>query len=150
MRNKRQKRILEIIEQNNISKQQELVNILKKEGFDVTQATVSRDIKHLKLNKTNSKSGEKVRYLPTKEKENVIHKYSRILKDAYLSFELAQNIIVIKTVSGMAMAAAAAIDNMKIEGIIGCIAGDDTIFCAVRTDEQAISISQEIKKIISE
>lgn len=150
MRNKRQKRILEIISEKNISRQQELVNILKDEGFDVTQATVSRDIKQLNLNKISSKKGEEVRYILAKKNEDVVNKYLRILKDAYISSDVAQNIIVIKTVSGMAMAAAAAIDKMNIEAIVGCIAGDDTIFCAIKSDKEAMIINEEIRKYILE
>lgn len=150
MRNKRQERILEIISTRNVSKQQDLVDILRKEGFDVTQATVSRDIKQLHLGKISSKKGETVRYIKKEIKDDEKNKYVRILKDAYINLSLAQSILVIKTVSGMAMAAAAAIDHMNIPSIIGCIAGDDTIFCAVKTDEEAIIVGEEIKKLISE
>ena len=150
MRNKRQERILEIISTRNVSKQQDLVDILRKEGFDVTQATVSRDIKQLQLGKISSKKGETVRYIKKEIKDDEKNKYVRILKDAYINLALAQNILVIKTVSGMAMAVAAAIDHMNIPSIIGCIAGDDTIFCAVKTDEEAIIVGEEIKKLISE
>lgn len=150
MRNKRQERILEIISTQNVSKQQELVQILRNEGFDVTQATVSRDIKQLKLGKSSPSKGELVRYIEIEAKDDTKQKYVRILKDAYVNMTLAQNILVIKTVSGMAMAVAAAIDNLNIKNIAGCIAGDDTIFCAIITDKEAVYVLEEIEKLISE
>lgn len=150
MRNKRQERILEIISTQNVSKQQELVQILRNEGFDVTQATVSRDIKQLKLGKSSPSKGELVRYIEIEAKDDTKQKYVRILKDAYVNMILAQNILVIKTVSGMAMAVAAAIDNLNIKNIAGCIAGDDTIFCAIITDKEAVYVVEEIEKLISE
>lgn len=150
MRNKRQERILEIISTQNVSKQQELVQILRNEGFDVTQATVSRDIKQLKLGKSSPSKGELVRYIEIEAKDDTKQKYVRILKDAYVNMILAQNILVIKTVSGMAMAVAAAIDNLNIKNIAGCIAGDDTIFCAIITDKEAVYVLEEIEKLISE
>jgi len=150
MRNLRQKRILEIISSSKIERQQDIVNILRSEGFNVTQATVSRDIKQLKVNKTGEKKGEAQHYIPMENDDDENAKYVRILKDTVLLVDTAGNFLVIKTVSGMAMAVAAVIDGLKLEGIVGCIAGDDTIFCAIKTDKEAANVAEKMKKIISE
>ena len=114
----RQSKILELIGTYDIETQEELAELLTKAGYHVTQATISRDIRELKLTKAVSAEG-KQKYIALKgEDSNLNGKYIRILKDAFISMNKAQNIMVIKTVSGMAMAAAAALDILNIEGIV--------------------------------
>ncbi|MBP5249484.1 MAG: arginine repressor, partial [Lachnospiraceae bacterium] len=129
----RQDKIKEIIENNMVNTQDELVKRLNEEGFDVTQATVSRDIRELQLAKVATELGGFRYRVPENTGTVSDKKYVRILKEAVLSLEAAENILVIKTVSGMAMAAAAALDSLKIPKVVGCIAGDDTIMCIVKT-----------------
>ncbi len=152
MKNRRQERILELITQMDVETQEDLAALLNKEGFKVTQATISRDIRRLKLTKVSGGSGGKQKYIShgPEDGDEMQDKYIRILKDAYQSMDIAQNLLIIKTASGMAMAAAASIDNMKLAGIVGCIAGDDTIFCAISTDEQALLVRDRIKSLIAE
>lgn len=147
MKIERQSRILQLINQYDIETQEELAKILTEAGFYVTQATISRDIRELRLTKVSNSDG-KQKYVVLPNKENRLNdKFIRVLKDGYLSMDRAQNIIVLKTVSGMAMAVAAALDAMQLHEVVGCIAGDDTIFCAVRTDEDTIQVMEKIKRI---
>ena len=146
MKTRRQAKILELISKNDIEPQEELSDYLEQEGYQVTQATVSRDIRELKLTKL-AMSGGKQKYVALVETpEDLSEKYTRIFRDGFLSMDMAQNILVIKTVSGMAMAAAAALDSLELDAIVGCIAGDDTIMCAIRTDDQ----TEEVMGIISD
>ena len=117
MKVSRHAKIIELIAQHDIETQEELAEYLNREGFKVTQATVSRDI--------------------------------RDLRDGYISMDMAQNILVIKTVSGMAMAVAAAVDAMKWKEVVGCIAGDDTIMCAIRSVQDTEHVMDKIRKIVS-
>lgn len=147
MKNRRQKKILEIIEKNNIDTQEELVERLSSEGFDVTQATVSRDIRELHLYKQNLENG-KQKYAVDQSKDHTLDsKYRRVLKDGFVSIDMAQNILVIKTVSGMAMAVAAAVDAMHFSEIVGTIAGDDTIMMAIRTVEDTKIVMEKISDL---
>ena len=123
--------IVELIKKEVIETQEELADRLKKAGFDVTQATVSRDIRDLKLSKVTLDNG-KQKYVLIKEKNNAARKYIRVLQEGFVSMDMAQNILVIKTMPGLAMAVAAALDELNIEGMLGCIAGDDTIMCAIK------------------
>lgn len=131
MKKLRHAMIVELIEKEVIETQEELADRLKKAGFDVTQATVSRDIRDLKLSKVTLDNG-KQKYVLIKEKNNAARKYIRVLQEGFVSMDMAQNILVIKTMPGLAMAVAAALDELKIEGMLGCIAGDDTIMCAIK------------------
>ena len=133
MKTKRQTKMLELIKKHNIETQEELSDYLQKEGYQVTQATVSRDIRELKLTKVAMSNGRQKYAALTEANEDLSEKYTRVFRDAFVSMDMAQNILVIKTVSGMAMAVAAAIDAMHLHEIVGCIAGDDTIMCAVRS-----------------
>lgn len=149
MKTDRHSRIIEIISNQNIETQEELANILNKEGFKVTQATVSRDIRELKLVKVSMKNGRQKYAIHNNHiEEKYSEKYIRILKDSYLMMDAAQNILVIKTVAGMAMAAAAAIDALGIPGCVGSIAGDDTIMVAVKSTDEAHKAMQIIKEMI--
>ena len=131
MKKLRHAMIVELIEKEVIETQEELAARLKKAGFDVTQATVSRDIRDLKLSKVTLDNG-KQKYVLIKEKNNAARKYIRVLQEGFVSMDMAQNILVIKTMPGLAMAVAAALDELNIEGMLGCIAGDDTIMCAIK------------------
>ena len=149
MKVERHSKIVELIGKYEIETQEELAEYLTKEGFQVTQATVSRDIRELKLTKIQSESG-KQRYMVLKPQGTFSDKYIRILRDGYASMDMAQNILVIKTVSGMAMAVAAALDAIHFHEIVGCIAGDDTIMCAVRRVDDTILVMDKIRKLIAE
>ena len=129
MKTKRQTKMLELIKKHNIETQEELSDYLQKEGYQVTQATVSRDIRELKLTKVAMSNGRQKYAALTEANEDLSEKYTRVFRDAFVSMDMAQNILVIKTVSGMAMAVAAAIDAMHLHEIVGCIAGDDTKMC---------------------
>ncbi len=151
MKVSRHAKIIELITQNSIETQEELADRLNKAGFKVTQATVSRDIRDLKLTKV-SVDGKKQRYVvhqPEKLNDKMNEKYIRVLKDGYVSMDMAQNILVIKTVAGMAMAVAAAIDAMDWSEVVGCIAGDDTIMCAIRSVDDTILVMEKIHTIVS-
>jgi len=149
MKTRRHAKILELIREHDIETQDELLFHLREAGFDVTQATVSRDIRDLKLTKVPDKNG-KQRYAVHQNEENSMgEKYIRVLRDGFLSMDMAGNILVVKTVSGMAMAVAAALDAIHFYEIVGCIAGDDTIMCAVRSVEETVAVMGKIRKIIS-
>ena len=150
MKTKRQLKMLELIKKNDIETQEELSDYLLREGFQVTQATVSRDIRELKLTKVSMSNGRQKYVALRDDKEDLSEKYTRVFRDAYISMDMAQNILVIKTVSGMAMAVAAAIDSMHMHEIVGCIAGDDTIMCAVRSVEDTISVMERLRKLVED
>ncbi len=147
MKKKRQKRIIEIIRQYEVGTQEELAERLKNEGFSVTQATISRDIRELKLSKLTAEGGG-LKYVVLEQGEGYLeNRYVRVLREAYSSAAAAQNLVVVRTVSGMAMAAAAALDALRFPEIMGCIAGDDTIFVAVHTGEEARAVVDKIRGI---
>ena len=148
MKLERHSKIVELIGKYEIETQEELADYLNQAGFAVTQATVSRDIRELKLTKVQSESG-KQRYMVLQNQGSFSDKYIRILRDGYLSMDMAQNILVIKTVSGMAMAVAAALDALHFSELVGCIAGDDTIMCAIRTVDDTILMMDKLKKLIT-
>lgn len=148
MKTDRHARIIEIITERNIEKQEELVDILNQEGFKVTQATVSRDIRQLKLVKVSLKNGRQKYALNNDTSDAYAEKYTRILREAFVSVDCAQNILVIKTVSGMAMAAAAAFDALNLPGCVGCIAGDDTIMAAIKTVDETHKVMQLVKELV--
>lgn len=148
MKVNRHVKIVELVNKYDIETQEELADRLRGEGFQITQATVSRDIRDLKLTKVPTDDGRQ-KYVVMKATENALRdKYVRILKDGFVSMDMAMNILVIKTVSGMAMAVGAAIDEMRWHEVVGCIAGDDTIMCAVRTMEDTAVVMEKIRKIV--
>jgi len=147
MKIERQSKIIELISQNVIETQEELARRLVASGMDVTQATISRDIRDLKLTKAMDSDGRhKYIVMPTKH-TNLNDKYIRIFRNGYNSLDRAQNMIVLKTLTGMAMAVAAAMDAMDFDEIVGSIAGDDTIFCAVRSEADAINLMERLHKL---
>ena len=150
MKTKRQTKMLELIKKHDIETQEELSDYLQKEGYQVTQATVSRDIRELKLTKVAMSNGRQKYAALTEANEDLSEKYTRVFRDAFVSMDMAQNILVIKTVSGMAMAVAAAIDAMHLHEIVCCIAGDDTIMCAVRSVDDTIAVMSRLRKLVED
>ena len=145
MKKTRQGRIIELIQNENIETQEELADRLREEGYNVTQATVSRDIRELKLSKVPSGNGKQKYAILLHDDAHLADKYIRVLKDGFVSMDNAQNILVVRTVAGMAMAVAAALDAMNFSEIVGSIAGDDTIMVAVRTLEDTYAVMDKIR-----
>ena len=148
MKKDRHGKIIELIERYDIETQEELADRLRQEGYQVTQATVSRDIRALKLSKISNGKGHQKYIAFHQDEAHMGDRYIRVLKEGYVSMDLAQNLLVMKTVSGMAMAVAAAIDALKLEEIVGCIAGDNTIMIATRSQEEAHTAMVKISKMI--
>jgi transcriptional regulator of arginine metabolism len=147
MKIERHTKIVELISKYDIETQEELADKLNQTGFNVTQATVSRDIRELKLTKIST-DGNRQKYVVLQSQEGwMSEKYIRVLQDGFMNMTKASNILVIKTVSGMAMAVAAALDAMQFKEVLGCIAGDDTIFCATRSDEETLTLMEKMRKI---
>ena len=147
MKNKRQKKIIEIIGKENIQTQSELIERLRSEGFKVTQATVSRDIRELKLVKV-SLGDQQYRYSESSRDDiKISARFKTILLETLVSVDYACNMLVLKTYSGMANAAAAAVDNMGWNEIVGSIAGDDTVLIIMRSDESAKEFCERFSEI---
>jgi len=148
MKINRHAKIYELINKYNVETQEELADLLNQEGYKVTQATVSRDIRDLKLTKVQIEGGRQ-KYVALKTTQSELaEKYARILKDGFVSMDVAMNILVIKTVSGMAMAVAAAIDEIGWKEIVGSIAGDDTVMCAIRSVEDVSIVMDKMRKVV--
>ena len=148
MKVNRHAKIIELINKYQIETQEELAAYLNQEGFKVTQATVSRDIRDLKLTKIPTEDGKQRYTVHLKTGTSMNDKYIRVLKDGFASMDMAQNILVIRTVSGMAMAVATAIDSLQFPEVVGTIAGDDTIMCAIRTTEDTVKVMDKISKMV--
>ena len=148
MKTARQVKIVDLIHRYEIETQEELADRLNAEGFAVTQATISRDIRELKLTKIPVGSGKQKYALMQEQNAGMDEKYLRVLREGFVSMDMAMNILVVKTVSGMAMAVAAALDAMHWHEVAGCIAGDDTIMCAIRTVEDTPGVMDKIKRIV--
>lgn len=147
MKEKRQEAILELVKKCEIETQEELAEKLNKAGFAATQATISRDIRELKL--TKIQHGAKQIYAAlTENKYASSNKYIDILKHSFVSVDMAQNILVIKTASGTAMAVATALDSLHWNEIVGSIAGDDTVMCAIRTVEDTKKLVRRLEDIL--
>lgn len=149
MKLERHSKIVELIGKYEIETQEDLAERLNQAGYRVTQATVSRDIRELKLTKIQGENGRQ-HYVVMQNQSKLNDKYIRILRDGFVSMDMAQNILVVKTVAGMAMAVAAALDAIHFHEIVGCIAGDDTIMCAVRSVDDTILVMEKIKKLVAE
>ena len=148
MKSNRHQKIIELVDNYEIETHEELADRLREEGFQVTQATVSRDIRALKLSKVSCGNGRQ-KYVAIKQDDTHLSaKYIRVLKDGFVAMDKAQNILVIKTVSGMAMAVAAAVDALEMDEIVGSIAGDDTIMAAVRTTEDTQVVMDKILEML--
>ncbi len=148
MKNARQAEIIRLIGKYHIETQEELADRLNEEGFQVTQATVSRDIRELHLIKVADGPGKSRYSVIQNDMAPLNKKYSRVLKDSFASMDAAGNILVLKVVPGMAMAAAAALDALGWNEIVGSIAGDDTIFCAIRNIQDVKSVMNRLAKLI--
>lgn len=148
MKLKRHEKILEIINEKPITTQEELVEELNRVGFKVTQATVSRDIKELRLVKELSPSG-RYRYAQPAQDEAASHneKLRKIFKEGVVSCDTAMNLIVLKTLPGLASAASSAMDGMELPSLVGTVAGDDTVFLAMRDVKSAEQFCEEIRKL---
>ena len=147
MKNARQNKILELIEEYEISTQEALIQRLAEHGFDSTQTTISRDIRQLRLIKGPTGRGTYKYVAPEVRRGNDAPGHNSALTDAVLKIETAQNIIVVKTMSGMANAIAVCIDSLKIKDIVGSVAGDDTILLVFKTVEKAAEIEAELKNV---
>jgi transcriptional regulator of arginine metabolism len=148
MKSERQKKILELIVRYEIETQDELIEKLRTEGFDVTQATASRDIKELKLSKTQTNKG-KYRYVrPLAVSNTGEDNFNVAFAASIISVELGENIVVVKTYPGMANAVATGIDKIRHNDILGSVAGDDTILIVTRTKEIAVTICEQVKTIM--
>ena len=147
MKNGRQKQILAIISEHDVETQEELIERLKTNGFKATQATVSRDIRELKLVKESSKDG-KVRYALTAKRDAQSPKFNSALTESIVRVDYAGNLIVVKTYPGLANAVATCIDSVRLPEIIGCVAGDDAILVVVRSEADAAAISESFRTMI--
>ena len=150
MRYDRQEKILELIRDHDIDTQEKLATMLRKEGFKVTQATVSRDIRKLQLTKVSTGDGRQRYVRAMGNADGMNGKYKRALRDGFVSAERAMNMLVIKTFPGLAMASAAALDALSIPEILGSIAGDDTIMCATAGENEAKSALEKIRAIVKQ
>lgn len=148
MKRQRHEVVVDLINKYDIETQEELAAYLKEEGFEVTQATVSRDIRELKLSKIATGNGKQKYIILKNDDSHLGDKYIRVLRDGFVSMNMAQNILVIKTVQGMAMAVAAALDAMKFPEIVGCIAGDDTIMVAIKSTDETKVVIDKINEIL--
>ena len=146
MKSERHSKILELIKKNAIGTQEELAKALNDLGYNVTQATVSRDIRELNL--TKMAVDGKHKYVAVHSNIHTPDKFIRVLKEGFVAMDMAQNILVIKTVPGMAMAVCAALDSMNWHEVVGSIAGDDTIMCAVRSVDDTIKLMEKLKSIL--
>lgn len=148
MKSNRQEKIIQLITENAIETQEEILVYLREHGFDVTQATVSRDIKQLKLVKTQTNDGRyKYSVSSNNSRENISSKFVSLFSETVTGIDYANNIVVVKCYVGMANAACAAFDAMKFDGVVGSLSGDDTIFIAMRNEELAKELTVELKKI---
>lgn len=150
MKNIRQKKILELIEKYEIDTQETLIERLMEVGIAVTQTTVSRDIKQLKLVKGLTGRGTYKYVQPTAKNDTQVPVLNSALTDSVKNIEAAGNIVVIKTYPGMANALAVCVDSLEHENIIGSVAGDDTILLVSKTDENAVSLAENLKKVFGE
>ena len=149
MKNKRQQAIAELITQQHITRQEDLAALLHERGFDVTQATVSRDIRQMNLKK-ESVDGQKAYYVMPKTASDLSKTYVRVIKESVISVDTAMNLLVLKTQPGMAMAVAACVDSFQYQEIVGTIAGDDTVMVAIRSVQDALVVQKRIRLLLSE
>ncbi|MBO7763279.1 MAG: arginine repressor [Clostridia bacterium] len=147
MKNRRQEVILELIEHYEIQKQEELIRLLEERGFQATQATVSRDIRELKLMKGTGEGGVHKYVLPARQYP-AVPKFNSSLTESIIKIDAAENLIVVKTYPGMASAVGSCIDTFNIPEIVGCVAGDDAILVVVRNREEAFELRDRLRHMI--
>jgi len=148
MRSARQSKILDIISRNEIETQEELSLALKRAGIAVTQATISRDIKELGLIKVLSENKKYKYAIVDMGEQKISNKFLNLFRESVVSVASAENLIVIKTISGSANAAAMAIDKLGFKEMLGCIAGDDTLLIVVTSKEAVSTVMEKITKLI--
>ena len=149
MKSKRQAQILELIREQDIETQNQMMEALALRGIKSTQATLSRDIKELRLIKELSPNGGYHYVAPAAENtQNHLSRLHKIFRESVVSYDTAQNLVVIHTLPGLANAAASAMDAMEIPSLVGTLAGDDTVFLAMRTDEDASAFCHEIEEMV--
>ena len=144
----RHAQILRLIREYDIETQEELAKRLEESGFTVTQATVSRDIRELKLTKISGANGVSRYALMQQREQSEEGRFIRVLKDSFVSMDTADNLLVIHTASGMAMAAAAVLDELQLDEIVGCIAGDNTIMCATHSRDEAVRVMEKLRRML--
>lgn len=149
LRNARQNKLLELISENEVDTQEELAELLKNAGFAVTQATVSRDIKELGLVKVST-DGKRQRYVLEKNDGSITSKFTDMYRHAVLSVDYAVNIVVVRTLPGSANVAGMMVDKLKNKSVLGCVAGDDTVFAVLRDESSASEMAQQLKDIAFE
>ena len=150
MRKSRLQKILELIDRERIGTQEELVTRLEEEGYHVTQATISRDIKQLGLMKVTGTDGAQFYRRMEEDEHTYSRKYVRVLREGLLSMEAAENILVIHTMTGMANAVGAALDHLRFDKVVGTVAGDDTILCVVKSREDAKMVLRTIEDVLKQ
>jgi len=144
----RQLKILEMITSSEIETQEELADGLKAINIDVTQATISRDIKELRLIKTVSKSGKQKYATIAQSQEGIAERLNKMFENSVVSIDDAMNIIIVKTIPGAAQICASAIDYMGLENVAGTLAGNDSVFVAIKSLEAVEEIMEEFRKVI--
>ncbi len=149
MKTRRHAKILELIREYDIDTQEELLRYLREGGFDVTQATVSRDIKELRLVKTLSHTGKYKYSTGMDNSSDISSKFYSLFADSVISVEAAQNLLVVKCMTGMAQAVCASMDAVYWQNFVGTLAGDDTIFIVCRSEAAAQETQEELRKLIS-
>ena len=147
MKTGRQRAILEIIAERDIETQHQLLEALAERGVKSTQATLSRDMKDMRLVKELGPNGSYHYVAGRVEEDNYDERLSKIFKESVVSFDVAQNLVVIKTLPGLGQGACSAIDSMDIHGLVGTLAGDDTLFLAMRDNESALAFHREIESL---
>ncbi len=148
MKTRRHAKILELIKEHDIETQDELLNYLRDSGFDVTQATISRDIKELRLVKALSRTGKYKYSTGSDSSADMSSKFLSLFSDSVLSVEASQNLVVIKCFSGMAQAVCAAMDAAQAQSFVGTLAGEDTILIICKSDASALETQEEFRKLI--
>ena len=148
MKEKRHAKVLELIAEYEIDTQEELLKKLNDKGFKVTQATVSRDIRELRLVKVQSSHGYKYALNNGRDSVDMSFKFHAVFSEAVNSVDYAENMVVIHCYVGMANAACAALDSIEWKGVVGTLAGDDTIFCVMRDRENAADFAEQLKKLV--
>lgn len=147
-REARQLKILELIAKHDIDTQDELVARLKDEGFGVTQATVSRDVKDMGIIKTMSSDGKRYKYVAAQPKDAAAERFISVFRNTVTSIRCAENLVVVKTETGSANAAAETIDRLHLDSVLGVIAGDNTIFVAVENGDCAKYVAEKLEDIL--
>lgn len=148
MKSERQNRILELVEKYEIETQEEMINRLRSEGYMVTQATVSRDLKELKLTKTLTSQGTYCYSVSNRVVRTGNVNLNTAMAESIIGVDHSCNNVVVKTYPGLAQAVASSIDAMDLSGILGCVAGDDTIIIVTRNEESSANISAKLKELI--